>query len=94
MNHPMSLDQVLMVISLSTYVVGALLLILYFFSRDEWQRNLAIPIVVAMPMYKIVTIVDLRRVGHRTNGAAVMVVRMPWRTHQVHGQDEHQHPMQ
>ena len=46
MNHPMSLDQVLMVISLSTYVVGALLLILYFFSRDEWQRNLAIPIVI------------------------------------------------
>ena len=45
-NHPMSLDQVLMVISLSTYVVGALLLILYFFSRDEWQRNLAIPIVI------------------------------------------------
>lgn len=42
----MSLDQVMLVISLSTYVVGALLLILYFFSRDEWQRNLAIPIVI------------------------------------------------
>ncbi len=42
----MSLDQVLMVISLSTYVVGALLLLLYFFSRDEWQRNLAVPIVI------------------------------------------------
>ena len=47
MNHPMSLDQVLIVISLSTYVVGALLLLLYFFSRDEWQRNLAIPLVIA-----------------------------------------------
>jgi cytochrome c-type biogenesis protein CcsB len=47
MNHqPMSLDQVMLVISLSTYVVGALLLILYFFSRDEWQRNLAIPVVI------------------------------------------------
>ncbi len=43
----MSLDQVLMVISLSSYVVGALLLLLYFFSRDEWQRNLAIPVVIA-----------------------------------------------
>lgn len=52
-----------------------------------------IPIVVAMPMHKIVTIVDLRRVGHSAIGAAVMVVRMPWRTHQVHGKNEHQHPM-
>ncbi|GAC1391086.1 MAG: c-type cytochrome biogenesis protein CcsB [Vulcanimicrobiaceae bacterium] len=47
MHHPMSLDQVLIVIALSTYVVGALLLLLYFFSRDDWQRNLAIPIVIA-----------------------------------------------
>jgi len=47
MNHqPMSLDQVMLVISLSTYVVGALLLIMYFFSRDDWQRNLAIPVVI------------------------------------------------
>ncbi|MBC5815037.1 MAG: c-type cytochrome biogenesis protein CcsB [Candidatus Eremiobacteraeota bacterium] len=47
MNHqPMSLDQVMLVISLSTYVVGALLLILYFFSHDEWQRNLAVPVVI------------------------------------------------
>ena len=65
---------------------------------SQVMRNLAIPIpipsVVAMPMYKIVTIVDLRRVGHSAIGAAVMVVRMPWRTHQVHGQDKHQHPMQ
>ena len=47
MAHPMSLDQVLMVIALSTYIVAALLLLLYFFSRDAWQRNLAIPLVVA-----------------------------------------------
>ncbi|MDP9019140.1 MAG: c-type cytochrome biogenesis protein CcsB [Candidatus Eremiobacteraeota bacterium] len=46
MSQPMSLDQVFLVISLSTYVVGALLLMLYFFSRDDWQRNLAIPVVI------------------------------------------------
>ncbi|GAC1501416.1 MAG: c-type cytochrome biogenesis protein CcsB [Vulcanimicrobiaceae bacterium] len=43
----MPLDQVLMVLSLSAYCVGALLLLLYFFSRDGWQRDLAIPVVIA-----------------------------------------------
>ncbi|MBV8246795.1 MAG: c-type cytochrome biogenesis protein CcsB [Candidatus Eremiobacteraeota bacterium] len=48
MQHaPMSIDQVLMVIALSCYVVGALILILYFFSREEWQKNLGAPLVVA-----------------------------------------------
>ncbi len=43
----MPLDQVLMVISLSAYCVGALLLLFYFFSRENWQRDLAIPVVIA-----------------------------------------------
>lgn len=47
MTHPMPLDQVLMVIALSTYVVSALVLIMYFFSRSEWQRNLGVPLVIA-----------------------------------------------
>ena len=47
MNHAMPLDQVLMVIALSTYVIGSLVLVMYFFSREEWQRNLGAPLVIA-----------------------------------------------
>ena len=43
----MPLDQVLMAIALSTYIVGAIVLIAYFFSRAEWQRNLGVPLVIA-----------------------------------------------
>jgi len=43
----MPLDQVLMAIALSTYIVGAIVLIMYFFSRAEWQRNLGVPLVIA-----------------------------------------------
>ncbi|MBV9973271.1 MAG: c-type cytochrome biogenesis protein CcsB [Candidatus Eremiobacteraeota bacterium] len=43
----MPLDQVLMAIALSTYIVGAIVLIAYFFSRAEWQRNLGAPLVIA-----------------------------------------------
>ncbi|MBV8726663.1 MAG: cytochrome c biogenesis protein CcsA, partial [Candidatus Eremiobacteraeota bacterium] len=43
----MPLDQVLMAIALSTYIVGAIVLIMYFFSRAEWQRNLGAPLVIA-----------------------------------------------
>jgi len=46
-NHAMPLDQVLMVIALSTYVIGSLVLVMYFFSREEWQRNLGAPLVIA-----------------------------------------------
>ncbi len=43
----MPLDQVLMAIALSTYIVGAIALIAYFFSRAEWQRNLGAPLIIA-----------------------------------------------
>lgn len=46
MNGGTSLDQFFMVFALAAYVVGALLLILYFFSRDEWQRKIAVPVVI------------------------------------------------
>ncbi|PZR59493.1 MAG: c-type cytochrome biogenesis protein CcsB [Candidatus Meridianibacter frigidus] len=42
----MSLDQVFLVISLSTYAVSALALVAYFFSRDSWLKNLAVPLVI------------------------------------------------
>ncbi len=46
-NAQMPLDEVLMIIALGAYVVGALALLVYFFSRSEWLRHLAIPLAIA-----------------------------------------------
>lgn len=46
MNH-MPLDEVLMIIALGAYIVSALALLVYFFSRDEWLRHLGIPLAIA-----------------------------------------------
>jgi cytochrome c-type biogenesis protein CcsB len=36
-----------MIIAIGAYVVGALALLVYFFSRSEWLRHLAIPLAIA-----------------------------------------------
>lgn len=46
-NAHMPLDEVLMIIALGAYVVGALALLVYFFARTEWLRHLAIPLAIA-----------------------------------------------
>ena len=43
----MPLDEVLMIIALGAYVVGALALLAYFFSREEWLKHLGIPLAIA-----------------------------------------------
>jgi cytochrome c-type biogenesis protein CcsB len=43
----MPLDEVLMIIALCAYVVGALALLAYFFSREEWLKHLGIPLAIA-----------------------------------------------
>src|SRR5579859_506015 len=43
----MPLDEVLMIVALGAYVVSALALLVYFFSREEWLRYLAIPLAIA-----------------------------------------------
>ncbi|HEV2260775.1 MAG TPA: c-type cytochrome biogenesis protein CcsB [Candidatus Rubrimentiphilum sp.] len=43
----MPLDEVLMIVALGAYVVSALALLVYFFSREEWLRHLAIPLAIA-----------------------------------------------
>jgi len=47
MNYHMPLDEVLMIIALGAYVASALLLLVYFFSRDEWLKHLGIPLAIA-----------------------------------------------
>jgi len=38
------IDQIFVALALSVYVVAALAFLAYFFSRDEWLKNLAIPL--------------------------------------------------
>ncbi len=47
MQNHMPLDEVLMIIALGAYVISALALLVYFFSRDEWLRHLGIPLAIA-----------------------------------------------
>ncbi|HUY41923.1 MAG TPA: c-type cytochrome biogenesis protein CcsB [Candidatus Dormibacteraeota bacterium] len=44
--HAMALDAVLMVLALSSYAVGALALVVYFFSREGWLRNFGATLAV------------------------------------------------
>lgn len=43
----MHVDELLMIVALSCYVLGALALIVYFFSREAWLRNLGAPLAIA-----------------------------------------------
>ncbi|HEY9086309.1 MAG TPA: c-type cytochrome biogenesis protein CcsB [Candidatus Tyrphobacter sp.] len=47
MPHAMPLDEVLMILALSSYAVGALVLVVYFFSREDWLRNFGATLAVA-----------------------------------------------
>jgi cytochrome c-type biogenesis protein CcsB len=39
-------DELLMIVAIACYVLGALALIVYFFSREEWLRNLGAPLAI------------------------------------------------
>lgn len=47
MQQHMPLDEVLMIIALGSYVVSALALLAFFFTRDEWLKHLGIPLAIA-----------------------------------------------
>ncbi len=44
--HPMALDGVLMILALSAYAVGAVALVAYFLSREDWLRNFGASLAV------------------------------------------------
>ena len=46
MNGSMSPDGLLMIVAIASYTLGALALIVYFFSREEWLRNLGAPLAI------------------------------------------------
>ncbi len=47
MHSHMPLDEALMIIALGAYVVSALALLVYFFSREEWLLHLGVPLAIA-----------------------------------------------
>jgi cytochrome c-type biogenesis protein CcsB len=47
MNGHLQADELLMIIAIACYIVGALALLVYFFSREVWLRNLGAPLALA-----------------------------------------------
>jgi cytochrome c-type biogenesis protein CcsB len=43
--HPQA-DELLMIVAIASYSVGALALLVYFFSREAWLRNLGAPLAI------------------------------------------------
>ena len=64
MQGKMPLDEVLMIIALGAYVVSALALLVYFFSRDEWLRHLGIPLAIAGVVAQVAQLVARYEITH------------------------------
>jgi cytochrome c-type biogenesis protein CcsB len=39
-------DELLMIVAIACYILGALALLVYFFSREAWLRNLGVPLAI------------------------------------------------
>jgi cytochrome c-type biogenesis protein CcsB len=46
MNGHLQADELLMIVAIACYILGALALLIYFFSREEWLRNLGAPLAI------------------------------------------------
>lgn len=46
MNGHLAADELLMIVAIASYTLGALALLVYFFSREEWLRNLGAPLAI------------------------------------------------
>ena len=46
MNGHLQADELLMIVAIACYIFGALALFAYFFSREEWLRNLGVPLAI------------------------------------------------
>lgn len=46
MNGHLQADELLMIVAIASYVVGGLALLVYFFSREVWLRNLGAPLAI------------------------------------------------
>ncbi|HUA09255.1 MAG TPA: c-type cytochrome biogenesis protein CcsB [Candidatus Acidoferrales bacterium] len=46
MNGHLQADELLMIVAIASYIVGALALLAYFFTHEAWLRNLGVPLAV------------------------------------------------
>jgi cytochrome c-type biogenesis protein CcsB len=46
MSGHLQADELLMIVAIACYIFGALALLVYFFSREEWLRNLGAPLAI------------------------------------------------
>jgi len=46
MNGHLQADELLMIVAIACYIVGALALLVYFFSRETYLRNLGVPLAI------------------------------------------------
>jgi cytochrome c-type biogenesis protein CcsB len=46
MSGHLQADELLMIVAIACYIFGALALLIYFFSREEWLRNLGAPLAI------------------------------------------------
>jgi cytochrome c-type biogenesis protein CcsB len=46
MSGHLQADELLMIVAIACYIFGALALLVYFFSREEWLRNLGVPLAI------------------------------------------------
>jgi cytochrome c-type biogenesis protein CcsB len=64
MQQHMPLDEVLMIIALGAYVVSALALLGYFFTRDEWLQHLGVPLAIAGVVAQVAQLVARWELTH------------------------------
>lgn len=46
MNGHLAADELLMIVAIACYTLGALALLVYFFNREDWLRNLGAPLAI------------------------------------------------
>jgi cytochrome c-type biogenesis protein CcsB len=64
MQAHMPLDAVLMVVAIAAYVISALALLGYFFSREEWLQHLGIPLAIAGAVAQVAQLVARWEITH------------------------------
>ncbi len=47
MGSHISVDELMMIVALACYTLGALALLMFFFTREDWLRNLGAPLAIA-----------------------------------------------
>lgn len=64
MSGHMPIDGVLLILAIAAYAIGAVLLLLYFFSRAEYFKQIAVPLVIAGVVAQFAQLVARYEITH------------------------------